>query len=114
MTKKIEKNFIVMYHGWQSSSQKSLSSLLQTFNSLGIQRILCTDIEQDGAMKGPNFDLYCQIQKEFPQIEIQASGGIAKLNDIIALKKLNLQGAIIGRAWLNQEVDLKMAVSYAL
>ena len=77
-----------------------------------MKTVICTDISRDGAMKGVNRELYRQLSENF-DLDIVASGGVSSLEDIRALRKLNLYGAIIGKAYYTGAVDLKEALEAA-
>ena len=77
--------------------------------SYGVKNIICTDISKDGAMQGTNRELYSKLSKEF-SIDITASGGVSTIEDVLALKKLNLYGAIIGKAYYIGSIKLEDAL----
>lgn len=85
-------------HGWKEQTDISLWTVLDEYAQLGINDVLCTDISRDGAMQGPNFELYAQCATRFPQIDFQASGGVRHLQDLEALNETGVSGAIVGRA----------------
>ena len=80
--------------------------------SLGVKTLICTDISKDGAMKGTNRKLYRDLSARF-DMQITASGGVSDLEDVAALRALDLYGAIIGKAWYTGAIDLKKAVEVA-
>ncbi|MDX1460980.1 MAG: 1-(5-phosphoribosyl)-5-[(5-phosphoribosylamino)methylideneamino] imidazole-4-carboxamide isomerase [Xanthomonadales bacterium] len=97
-------------HGWTEEARRNLWSLLDELAGAGLRHLLCTDIGRDGALSGPNLDLYAEILGRFPAIELQASGGVASLDDLRSLKEVGAAGAIIGKALL----DGRFAVNDAL
>lgn len=104
---------IVMTHGWTKSSFQTFRQVLSPFLERGLTRVLCTDISVDGKMTGPNVMLYQKILKSFPGLELQASGGVAKLNDIALLKSAGVHSAVVGRALLAGEFTLEEALAHA-
>ena len=78
----------------------------------GITTIICTDISRDGAMKGTNRQLYETLSTKF-HMNIIASGGVSSLDDVKALAKLKLYGAIIGKAYYTGAIDIKQAIEEA-
>jgi len=84
--------------GWKDSVQEDVFETLSFFQAAGITRILCTDISRDGMLKGPNLGLYQKLMAQFPDLEVQASGGVSSLQDLIALKKLGIHSIIVGKA----------------
>lgn len=88
----------ICYHGWQKEARKNIDSFLKNLIKLGIKIIICTDIERDGTLKGPNFHLYEKLIKNFSELELIASGGIKDKEDLSKLSKIGVRGAIIGKA----------------
>ena len=73
---------------------------------------VATDISKDGAMKGTNRELYRSLSEKFG-LDIIASGGVSSLDDIRALAKMDLYGAILGKALYTGAVDLAEAIKEA-
>ena len=80
--------------------------------ALGVKTVICTDISKDGAMKGTNLALYKALSNRF-SINIVASGGVSSMEDIRALREMELYGAIIGKAYYVGAIDLKEAIEVA-
>lgn len=97
--------------GWQESTGVALDDFLNGFLAAGLVHILCTDISRDGKLTGPNSALYSQLVKKFPTLQIQASGGVASLDDLRVLKTTGSAGAIVGRALYEKKFTLKEALS---
>ncbi|MBS0611827.1 MAG: 1-(5-phosphoribosyl)-5-[(5-phosphoribosylamino)methylideneamino]imidazole-4-carboxamide isomerase [Proteobacteria bacterium] len=91
-------------HGWRSQSAVSLWEAVATFETAGLTHVLCTDVSRDGALNGPNLDLYEAAVKRFANIHWQASGGIRDIADLTALQSLGLAAAISGKALLEQRL----------
>jgi phosphoribosylformimino-5-aminoimidazole carboxamide ribotide isomerase len=87
-------------HGWTRGSGETLWQLLDFYADKGLRHVLCTDIGRDGAMTGPNLDLYQQITRRYPDLAIQASGGVSGLLDLQKLSTTGVGGAITGKALL--------------
>ena len=90
----------VMTHGWQRRSEHSLWNAVESYGASELKHVLCTDVGRDGALTGPNVDLYAQAVRRFPHIEWQASGGIRDSHDLHALAKAGASAAISGKALL--------------
>ena len=60
-------------------------------------------------MAGTNRDLYRTMSRRY-SMDITASGGVSSMDDILALQKMGLYGAIIGKAYYTGAIDLKQAV----
>ena len=78
----------------------------------GVKTIICTDISKDGAMQGTNHELYKDMASSL-DLDIIASGGVSSIRDIEKLTKLNLYGAIIGKAYYTGDIDLVEALKVA-
>jgi phosphoribosylformimino-5-aminoimidazole carboxamide ribotide isomerase len=86
--------------GWVQETALSLWELLEDFSAAGLRHVLCTDIDRDGALAGPNLQLYAEAQRRFPQLAWQASGGVRDARDLAALAALGVAAAISGKALL--------------
>ena len=106
------KDGSIAIKGWIEKSQYSLEEFLNKMQKLGVKTIICTDISKDGAMKGTNLALYKELSKKYT-LDIIASGGVSNIDDIKALKEMNLYGAIIGKAYYTGAIDLKEAIEVA-
>jgi phosphoribosylformimino-5-aminoimidazole carboxamide ribotide isomerase len=95
----------VATHGWTRPGNITLWQCIDTYLDVGLQHVLCTDISRDGAMTGPNIELYAQLIGKYPQIQLQASGGVRDINDLKALDRIGLPAAISGRALLDGKID---------
>ncbi|MBW0143984.1 HisA/HisF-related TIM barrel protein [Sphingomicrobium clamense] len=87
---------VVASHGWQESSGRSLDDVLADFPR--VRHILVTDISRDGMMSGPNVELYRLLKAQYPDIVVQASGGVASLDDLDELRAAGADAAITGKA----------------
>ena len=88
-------------HGWTDQGDRNMWQLLDVLSEGGLVHLLCTDISRDGALSGPNLELYTEIMRRYPQLRLQASGGVSSLNDIEQLKSTNASGVITGKALLD-------------
>jgi phosphoribosylformimino-5-aminoimidazole carboxamide ribotide isomerase len=95
---------IVTTHGWTRSSNMSLFECIEDFGSAGLVHVLCTDVSRDGAMTGPNFELYERILSKYPGLALQASGGIRNIADLEQLRRTGVPAAISGRALLDGKI----------
>ena len=101
---------IIAISGWQEASGVSLEELIDDFQSVGLQHVLCTDISRDGTLAGSNVDLYKEICAKYPDVNFQSSGGIGSLADIQALKGTGVAGVIVGRALLDGKFNVAEAI----
>jgi phosphoribosylformimino-5-aminoimidazole carboxamide ribotide isomerase len=95
----------VRIRGWRQQSALALWDAVEGFADHGLTHVLCTDIERDGALTGPNLALYREALRRFPQIQWQASGGIGSGADLAALAAYGVPSAISGKALLEQRIS---------
>lgn len=94
-------------NGWLESSGDDVVSFIQEYEKNGILYSIVTDIEKDGMLSGPAFELYDEILSETNQIKLIASGGITTIDDVIKLSEMGCEGAIIGKAIYEGTINLK-------
>jgi len=97
----------VATHGWRQQSKLSLWDAAASFANFELQHVLCTDVSRDGALSGPNVELYTEAVRRFPQIEWQASGGIRDARDLRALAECGAAAAISGKALLEGLIPIE-------
>lgn len=106
------KDGYVAIKGWTEKSQKTADEFFSYLSSIGVKTVICTDISKDGAMEGTNRALYKELSEKY-SMDIVASGGVSSLEDIEALREMNLYGAILGKAYYIGAVDLEKAIEVA-
>lgn len=90
--------------GWRQATALPLWDAVQSYLACGLRHVLCTDIERDGALTGPNLALYAQAVARFPQVRWQASGGVSSSADLAALAACGVAAAISGKALLENRL----------
>ena len=106
------KDGFVAIKGWTESSGIDPYAFTEKMQNLGVKYIICTDVSKDGAMKGTNLELYRELSRNF-RINITASGGVSSIKDVEELRKMDIYGAIIGKAYYVGAIDLKEAIEVA-
>ena len=106
------KDGFVAIKGWTEKSNLEAFAFCKELQNLGVKTIICTDISKDGAMQGTNHDLYKKLSENLG-MNIIASGGVSSITDVERLQKLNVYGAIIGKAYYVKAIDLKQAIKVA-
>ena len=94
----------VRLHGWKSGAAISLWEALALYPAAAARHVLCTDIERDGALTGPNLELYRDALQRFPRIAWQASGGVRDAADLAALARIGVAAAVSGKALLEERI----------
>ena len=103
------KDGYVAIKGWTEKSQWTAEAFFSDLEKLGVSTVICTDISRDGAMQGANRALYKDLSDKY-NIQLIASGGVSSLEDVKALKAMNLHGAIIGKAYYTGAINLREAL----
>lgn len=92
------KDEMISINAWEVTTDIPLIEYIRGYWSLGIKEAIVTDISRDGVLLGPAFDLYKKIQTEIPTLQLIASGGVSKIEDVDKLNEQNINGVIIGKA----------------
>ncbi len=95
----------VTTHGWTEASRLTLAAAIEQYRNQDLRHVLCTDVDRDGALTGPNVDLYSECVRQWPEIEFQASGGIRSAKDLAQLSRTGVAGAISGKALLDRLIS---------
>lgn len=103
------KDGFVAVKGWVEKSKLDAFDFCEKLQSINVKTVICTDISKDGAMKGPNIELYKKLKENY-KFDVMASGGVSKIEDLIELSKIDLYGAIVGKAYYVGAIDLKQAI----
>ena len=106
------KDGYVAVKGWTEKSALHFMDFCREMERAGVKTLICTDISRDGAMRGTNREMYRQLSETLG-LQITASGGVSTMEDIESLRKMNLYGAIIGKAYYTGDIDLKKAIETA-
>jgi phosphoribosylformimino-5-aminoimidazole carboxamide ribotide isomerase len=93
--------------GWRQATPLSLWDAVASFADSALTHVLCTDIDRDGALAGPNLALYEEALRRFPAIQWQASGGISTGADLAALAAHGVPAAISGKALLEARIPIE-------
>lgn len=104
---------MVATHGWQQRSQMSAIHFSKILTDHGVKRVVYTDTARDGMLGGPNLSGLRDLA-EVTSLELVLSGGIALLDDLRDLKKLdlpNVVGVIVGRALYEKAFTLADALA---
>ncbi len=99
----------VLIRGWTQDSGLSLWALLDRLLEQGAAWFLCTDVERDGMLSGPNTDLYARCARHAPDASFIASGGISRADDLKALADTGVAAAVSGKALLDGRISAEEA-----
>lgn len=101
------KNGKIAVNGWKEESTQELMPFLADYINKGVKKVLCTDISRDGMLEGPSVNLYKQIMEAHPELHLIASGGVSRLDDILALKAAGIPAVVFGKALYEGRITLK-------
>ena len=91
------KGGFVAIHGWRTLTDIPALAFLQGLPARGVTTAIYTDIATDGMLSGTNLEAFREAAK-IPELNVIASGGITYEQELIALREMNLYGAIVGKA----------------
>jgi phosphoribosylformimino-5-aminoimidazole carboxamide ribotide isomerase len=93
-------------NGWLQTSELNVVDFIQQYKTKGVGYTICTDIAKDGMLQGTSTELYKNILNSC-SINLIASGGIASIEDIYAVKEIGCEGVIIGKAIYENKITLQ-------
>ena len=99
----------IMVEGWKTTTGLGVKEALEKFAALGVKTFLVTSITRDGTLSGPDLDTLKEAC-QYSGVAIIAAGGIGGLNDLRALKRVGVAGAVIGKALYEGRFTLKEAL----
>jgi phosphoribosylformimino-5-aminoimidazole carboxamide ribotide isomerase len=95
---------VIATHGWTRASAQTLAQAIEHYLPAGLRHVLCTDIDKDGALAGPNVALYADCVRRWPRVALQASGGVRDAADLAALAATGVAAAVSGKALLEGRI----------
>lgn len=101
-----------MARGWKSAVDRDVSAILTAAERIGIMAVLCTSIERDGMLTGPDFEGLKAIS-DMTRLPVIASGGVSKIDDVRRLKEADVWATIIGKAFYEGFISIEEAMGYA-
>lgn len=100
------RNGFVATDGWTESSEVKAVDLVKDLADIGVKTIVYTDILKDGMLQGPNFEELLTMN-DASSIDVIASGGVSTVQDVQKLRKMNMYGAIVGKALYDGTVEFE-------
>ena len=91
--------------GWLQTSDTDVVEFIDKYAAVGLEYVICTDIAKDGMLEGSSHELYAEILKKTP-VKLIASGGVSSIEDLLALKQIGCEGAILGKAIYENKITL--------
>ena len=93
-------------HGWLETSELDVIDFIKEYKAKGIDYVICTDIAKDGMLQGTSNELYTEILAA-ADVKLIASGGVSSIDDLIKVKELGCEGAILGKAIYEERISLR-------
>tara|TARA_Y100000385_G_C13108896_1_gene650613 strand:+ start:3869 stop:4582 length:714 start_codon:yes stop_codon:yes gene_type:complete len=93
-------------NGWTESSELDIVEFIQKKEKVGVKSVICTDISKDGMLEGPAMQLYKEIISK-SNTSLIASGGVSSIQDLLDLRRIGCEAAIIGKAIYENKITLK-------
>lgn len=104
---------MVAVAGWIETASTMATELIPRMEAAGARRFIYTDIGRDGTLHGPNLDQLREVAACCTSAQVIASGGVARVTDIAAVRALGVEGVIVGKALYDGAVDLRAALAVA-
>ena len=101
-----------MARGWKTTVNKNIQEILDASERIGIMAILCTSIERDGMLTGPDFEGLKKLAT-MTKLPIIASGGVTTIDDVKTLKDSGVWATILGKAVYEGLIKIEEAAAYA-
>ncbi len=105
----------VATRGWLQEAELSPLELADRLLDLGARTIIYTDVLRDGTLSRPNLEAAARLSRHVkdraPDAMVICAGGISSLEDLLALARLGVDGAIVGRALYTGDLDLSQALA---
>ncbi len=95
----------IAIHGWQQQSELDVVDFIADYERKGIKYVICTDISKDGMLQGTSNELYTEILQG-TNVKLIASGGVSSIDDLVKIKRMGCEGAIIGKAIYEGSIKL--------
>ena len=103
------KDGFVAVNGWREVTPEPGVAFCRRCAAAGVRAVIATDIARDGTLQGTNLDLYRELLT-IPGLEITASGGIARMEELAELQAMGCHAAILGKSIYTGAIDLAEAV----
>lgn len=95
----------VAVEGWTRETDLPVEDAARQCETAGVERLLCTSVDRDGTLAGPDLELLGRVQGSC-RLPLLAAGGVRSLADLQSLEEQGLEGAIVGRALLDGSLSL--------
>jgi phosphoribosylformimino-5-aminoimidazole carboxamide ribotide isomerase len=101
------KNERIAINGWQTATETEILPFLKNYVAKGGTQAFVTDVSKDGLLEGAANELYAKIAEAIPELNLIASGGVSKIEDIGELERIGCVGVIVGKAIYEGKISLR-------
>lgn len=99
------RNGFVAVDGWLKTTSLTVDDALECCRAAGVSRVLCTAIDRDGTLDGPDLSLLERASRH-DDLAVLAAGGVRSAEDLEAIAETGCEGAVVGRALLEGRIPL--------
>ena len=103
---------VPMSRGWKAAVKRDVAAILGDAERIGVMAVLCTSIERDGMLTGPDHEGLKKIS-QMTKLPLIASGGVSKIEDVKRLRETDVWATIIGKAFYEGFISIEEAMVYA-
>ncbi len=96
----------IAINGWQTTTELEILPFLKSYYAQGVTNVFVTDVSKDGLLEGTAIQLYKDILKHLPRLNLIASGGVSSMEEVAELEKIGCAGVIIGKAIYEDRINL--------
>jgi phosphoribosylformimino-5-aminoimidazole carboxamide ribotide isomerase len=100
---------MVLVEGWTSATTSTLKDAMEVYSKLGVKSFLITSITADGTLSGPDLDTLKEAC-QWSSGGVIAAGGIGTIKDLLALKRVGVEAAVVGKALYEDKFTLRQAI----
>jgi phosphoribosylformimino-5-aminoimidazole carboxamide ribotide isomerase len=100
------KDRLIASNGWLSASRLDVVDFVVSYALEGIRSVIATDIASDGMLQGPAVALYRELIEK-TKVGVIASGGVSSIDDLVELRAIGCEGAIVGKAIYEGNITLE-------
>lgn len=103
----------VAVRGWKENSDVTPLRLGEKLKASGVKYFLYTDVSRDGMLTGANVESTADLSQKLG-VNVIASGGVKDIGDLAEIKRRGIYGAILGKAYYENKVDIKEAIELCM
>ena len=106
------RNGKISTNGWLHDSEEPIVPFSRQYMEKGVTQVISTDINCDGMLSGPSFELYRSILAELPDLRLIASGGVSAMADVEHLHEIGVPAVIVGKAIYEGRITMRELESF--